>query len=201
MSEPNGRVAGAGSPNGSGARRMSGASGPAAARGDVLVAGMGNTLRGDDGFGPAVTEALAERGPPPGVRLIEVGIGGMHLVQELLDGYRALILIDAADRGAEPGTLFVLRPEVPDLRTLPPEESRELLADMHFTVPSRALLMARALDALPENVWMIGCQPEGEPALGIGLSPRVRAAVDRAVELVVRLASEVAAAETKGSAG
>ena len=68
----------------------------------VLVAGVGNMLRRDDGFGPAVAASLA--GLPPGVAVVETGIGGVALLQELLSGYDGLILIDAVDRGAAPGT-------------------------------------------------------------------------------------------------
>lgn len=157
----------------------------------VLVVGMGNVLRGDDGFGVAVAEALEERSLPASVTVMEVGIGGMHLVQALLDGYDALVIVDAVDREAAPGGVFVLRPEVPDLDDLPPLERRELLADLHHTVPSRALLMARAVGSLPERVWIVGCQPARIGDLGIGLSDAVRAAVPEAVARVEELVASV----------
>ncbi len=156
----------------------------------TLVAGMGNLLHGDDGFGVAVAEALGARPLDAAVRLIEVGIGGMHLVQELMEGYEALVILDAVDREAEPGTLFLLRPEVPDLRELPLEERQAQLADMHYTVPSRALLMARALDLLPAHVWMVGCQPQA-CELGLGLSRPVEDAVEEAADLVERLVARL----------
>lgn len=168
--------------------RPLGAGGP---EGRVLVVGMGNVLRGDDGFGVAVAEALEARALPASVELMEVGIGGMHLVQALLDGYDALVIVDAVDRGAEPGTLFVLRPEVPELDPAAPGERHEVLADLHHTVPSRALLMARAVGALPERVWIVGCQPAGVDDLGIGLSDVVRAAVPEAVARVEALVASV----------
>lgn len=158
----------------------------------TLVAGMGNLLHGDDGFGVAVAQALAARPLDPAVRLIEVGIGGMHLVQELMEGYGGLVILDAVHRGAEPGTVFLLRPEVPDLRDLPLEERRAQLADMHYTVPSRALLMARALDVLPAHVWIVGCEPEA-CELGIGLSKPVEDAVEEAAHLVERLIARLRA--------
>lgn len=164
----------------------------------TLVAGMGNLLHGDDGFGVAVAETLAARPLDPAVRLIEVGIGGMHLIQELMDGYEGLVIVDAVERGAEPGTVFLLRPEVPDLRDLPLDERRAEIADMHYTVPSRALLMARALDFLPEHVWMVGCQPE-TCGLGMGLSRSVQDAVQEAADLVERLVARLRAGEPPGA--
>jgi hydrogenase maturation protease len=66
----------------------------------VLVVGFGNVLNGDDGFGVAVLQRLAQQPElPPGVTLLEVGIGGMSLIHALQDGYDALLLVDAVDRG------------------------------------------------------------------------------------------------------
>ena len=50
----------------------------------VLIACVGNILRGDDGFGVIVAEELARRSLPTGVDLIETGIGGMSIVQQLI---------------------------------------------------------------------------------------------------------------------
>ncbi len=67
----------------------------------VLVAGMGNVLRRDDGFGVEVAQRLTRSAVLPGeVKIIEVGIGGVHLVQELMDGYEALVIIDAVEGAA-----------------------------------------------------------------------------------------------------
>ena len=76
------------------------------ARPRILVAGIGNVLRGDDGFGPAVVQALLARGAlPAGVHAVELGIGGVGLVHELMDGYDAVVIVDAVDRG---GALWVM---------------------------------------------------------------------------------------------
>ncbi|HKB37688.1 MAG TPA: hydrogenase maturation protease, partial [Gemmataceae bacterium] len=71
----------------------------------VLIAGVGNVLRGDDGFGVEVLRLLKQEvGGATDVTFYESGIAGIGLVQQLLDGYDALILLDALDRRAEPGT-------------------------------------------------------------------------------------------------
>ena len=67
--------------------------------GRILAAGAGNALKGDDAFGVAVLGALAsDPRRPAGIATLEIGIGGIHLVQELMRGYDALILFDAVDR-------------------------------------------------------------------------------------------------------
>lgn len=157
----------------------------------VLVAGMGNLLRGDDGFGPAVVRALEDAGAlPAGVRAVEMGIGGVGLVHELMDGYDALVLVDAVDRGGAPGKLYLLEPEVPDAAAIPAFERRELAADMHQAVPGPALVMARAVGALPPVVRMLGCQPAEVEEFCTELSPAVRQAVPAAVEMILSFLRE-----------
>ncbi|HWC25429.1 MAG TPA: hydrogenase maturation protease [Solirubrobacteraceae bacterium] len=141
----------------------------------VLIAGVGNVLRRDDGFGPAVLARL--HGLPESVRLLESGIGGMALLQELMDGWDGLVLIDAVDRGAAPGTLFAIDPVVAEFRPVP---------DIHLANPERVLMMARALGVLPRRLLLVGCQPEDVDNLGETLSPAVERAVPLAVETVQR---------------
>lgn len=146
----------------------------------VLVAGMGNDLRQDDGFGIAAARRFEEAGVPEGVSVYESGIGGIGLVQELMGGYEVLIVLDAADRGDSPGTVRLLEAEVPDLEEFTGEDRQEFLADTHYAVPSKALILAQALKVLPPRAYILGCQPE-EQGLGMGLSQPVERGVAEAV--------------------
>ncbi len=139
----------------------------------LLVAGVGNLLRGDDGFGPRVTELLSHL--PPEVDVIETGIGGIALLQELMQGCDGLILIDACDRGADPGTVFLLAPEVFEGEHVP---------DVHLANPDRVLSMAKTMGVLPERLVIVGCQPKGMDDLGAGLSPEVKEALPLAVKKI-----------------
>jgi hydrogenase maturation protease len=158
----------------------------------VLIACVGNILRGDDGFGVAVAQALQTRTFPPGVDLMETGIGGMSIVQELMDGYEALIIVDAVDRGAPPGTLFVLQPDVPSPEALSTDEWRAQFSNLHLAEPSRILLLARAAGVLPPRVAILGCQPECLDDFNPGLSPTIAAAVAPACERTLTLAATFA---------
>jgi hydrogenase maturation protease len=157
----------------------------------ILVAGVGNVLRGDDGFGVAVVHHLAEQPTPRGVELLEIGIGGIHLVQALLGGVDALVVVDAVDLGHAPGTVLVQRPEVLDVSLLSDQERRDQLADVHYATPERAFMLARALDVLPVETWVVGCQPVDAERLGEGLSGPVRAAVATAAREVRAVVSSV----------
>ena len=139
----------------------------------ILIAGVGNVLRGDDGFGPAVTELLGHL--PDGADVIETGIGGIALLQELMVGCDGLVLIDAVERGAAPGTVFVLEPDVGEGEHVP---------DVHLANPDRVLSMAKTMGFLPERVRIIGCQPADVDELCQGLSPVVQRALPYAVRKV-----------------
>jgi len=148
----------------------------------VLIAGVGNVLRGDDGFGVEVLRLLKqEAGGATGLTFYESGIAGIGLVQQLLDGYDALILLDALDRRAEPGTVFVLEPDVAGLSA--PGRAREPV-DLHQADPEAVLRLAAALGALPRRVWVVGCQAAYTDELGASLSEPVRRAVPAALQRV-----------------
>lgn len=152
----------------------------------VLIAGVGNELRQDDAFGIAVVRYL-EKEPEglPQVRLLEVGIGGIHLVQELHAGYQTLILVDAVEWDLEPGALSLREvSEINDVSRLPVHDKRALLADMHYTNPMRALMLAKALGVLPDRVYILGCRSVRHDDFAIGMSPEVEAAVPKAAILL-----------------
>lgn len=157
----------------------------------VLVACFGNVLRGDDGFGNVVAARLEDERPPDTVEVMEVGIGGIHLVQELMGGVGALIVVDAVDLDRDPGTVVVLRPDVRDVTGLPVSQRRDELADMHYATPDRALMLAKALDVLPDEVWLVGAQVTRPEQLGEGLSDALAGAVGSAVDEIRRVVGEL----------
>lgn len=144
----------------------------------TLIAGFGNVLRKDDGFGVEVIRRLEEEGVSTDVTLLEVGTGGIRLAQELMTPYDRLIIVDAMNRGRAPGSISVL--VVDDV-----ERVREV--DMHAAEPSRALALARALSALPPEILMVSCEPEEMDELSTELSPVVQTGVDHALVEIRRL--------------
>jgi hydrogenase maturation protease len=157
--------------------------------GRTLIAGVGNIFLGDDGFGVEVARRLAGESLPPAVRVADYGIRGLHLAYDLANGFDTAILVDAAPRGGEPGTVTVLEVE--------PERQRELAAaggavpktqllDGHGMQPDVVLGMLDLLGGEAGRVLVVGCEPASVD-YGIGLSPPVAAAVDTAVRVVLDL--------------
>ena len=151
----------------------------------ILVAGVGNVLRGDDGFGVAVAQNLIESNKYGSeVTVFEAGIAGIALVQELMSGYDLLIIADTVHRGGDPGTIYVIEPEVPELDEKAAYELHQSLADAHYSDPSKVLILAKALAVLPPKVFLIGCEPADYDELGADLSPPVKRAVLVALEKI-----------------
>jgi len=145
----------------------------------VLVAGVGNIFRSDDGFGPAVAAALLARPLPEGVRVVDYGIRGVHLAFDLADGVDTLILVDTVpDAGGGPGSVAVIETEPGSLGTV--------TFDAHDLDPGSVLRSLGTLGQDLPRTLIVGCQP-AELGDGIGLSESVEAAVRVAVDKVVQL--------------
>lgn len=138
----------------------------------VLVAGIGNMFLGDDGFGSEVVRHLqaADQPLPTDVRLVDYGIRGVHLCYDLLDGYAALILIDALPANARPGEVKVLAVGAEDLA------SSDAGYDPHGMNPVAVLAGLPALGGRLPPTYVVGAQPM-ELGEGIGLSEPLRRAV------------------------
>lgn len=147
----------------------------------TLIAGFGNVLLRDDGFGVEVVRQLFTQPLPADTDVIDVGIGGLHFVLRLMEGYDRTVVVDAVGRGERPGTVYVFVPEESD--RLAPEP---LEVQPHLTEPGRAFNLARTLKLLPSRVIVIGCEP-ATIELGVGLSEPVRAAVDHAIRQVIEI--------------
>jgi hydrogenase maturation protease len=144
---------------------------------DVLVAGVGNIFLGDDGFGPEVIRHLGAPEQPPlpdPVRLVDYGIRGLHLSYDLLEGYSALIIVDAMPGLGRPGEIRVVAvdpDDVPDSDGPNPHGP-----DPHSMDPVAVLSGLPSLGGALPPTYVVGAQPANLED-GIGLSDPLRAAV------------------------
>jgi hydrogenase maturation protease len=143
----------------------------------ILIAGIGNIFLGDDGFGPEVLRQVrAQVSESDGLRATDYGIGGMHLAYDLLDGWDALVLVDAIPSRGVPGTVHVFEADHE------PQHSPEAL-DAHGMDPATVFASLRALGGTPPRTIVVGCEV-ADVGEGMGLSEPVRAAVPEAVAAV-----------------
>ena len=160
----------------------------------ILVAGIGNIFLGDDAFGVEVAGALAERKLPESVRVTDFGIRGFDLAYALLDGYDVTILVDACPRGGEPGTLYVVEPDLDSLDS--PEAPATI--ETHGMNPLNVLRLAKTMEKKLSRVLLVGCEPQdlGGEEGKMGLSEPLAAAVERAASLVESLVGKIIRGES-----
>lgn len=152
----------------------------------MLVAGVGNIFRSDDGFGCAVAAELLRRDLPPGVDVVDYGIRGLHLAFDVDDGVGALVVVDTVpDTGGPVGSLVVLEVEADQALGGGPAS-----IDAHAMDPGSVFAALRSTVGSLPPTYVVGCRP-ADLGDGIGLSEPVAAAVgpaaDRVVDLVARL--------------
>lgn len=151
----------------------------------VLAAGVGNIFHRDDGFGVEVAQRLAGEELGEGVTVADFGIRGVHLAYELLDGYDAVLLVDAVPRGGQPGTLYLIEPDLDAIASPGPGAM-----DAHGMNPDAVLGLLRTLGGHVGRALVLGCEP-ADTTEGMGLSGPIASAVEPAARRVRELLSEL----------
>jgi hydrogenase maturation protease len=163
----------------------------------VLIAGIGNIFLGDDGFGVEVAGRLTKHNFPAGVRVADFGIRGFDLAYALMEGYETAILVDAypGDGAGQPGTLFVVEPDLKELNSLGIQQG---FVEPHAMNPLNVLRMAISMGGELRRVLLVGCVPADlGPEEGLmGLSEPVTAAVEEAVTVVDSLVTRILAGDS-----
>ena len=149
---------------------------------------FGNTLHGDDAFGPAVGLALRRQPLPPGVEIIDCGIRGLDALPFFEDCPR-VVIVDAM-LGTSPGRISVI-----DTDAVPPESpvTSGHGAGVHALLQAVATMLAEP----PEIALVVAELAEAQPFAN-GLSLEVAGAVGEAAALIRArwLIGELAASST-----
>ena len=144
----------------------------------VLVLGMGNVLLEDEGLGVRALEELQRRfQAPPGVEWLDGGTTGMGLLDQII-GCRHLLVLDAVQTGAQPGTLVRMTgQEVPvyfGLRVTPHQLGlSDVLATLELTGEQ------------PESVTVLGLVPRSME-MSLQLSDVIDARLNCLLEAAVK---------------
>lgn len=155
-------------------------SSPCHPSGDTLVVlGIGNVLWADEGFGVRCVEALQRQWTfAPQVQLVDGGTQGLYLIQHVQSASK-LLIFDAIDYGLAPGTLKLI--ENDDV----PRFMGAKKMSLHQTGFQEVLSLAQLTGRYPEQVLLIGCQPEELEDYGGSLRPSVKTAMEDALALAV----------------
>ncbi len=163
----------------------------------ILVAGVGNSWLGDDGFGGKVVAALEGSELPSGVSLVDAGTGGLDLAYELMRGYDALVMVDVSKQGGEPGTLYVIEPDPEDFAPIDDGET----INPHGMDPASVLRFVKTVGGWPGKVVIVACEPTDVEEMNLELSPVVQAAIEGARTLVLEQIQELRTDEAYEGAG
>jgi len=149
----------------------------------VLVIGLGNELRADDGAGIAVARRL-RRGPLPDEVEVREEHGEPIGLLDRWEGRDAVLIVDTMRSGAPPGTIRRL-----DVTDGPLPRAAQETGSTHAIALGEAIELARALGRLPPRVvvhavegrlFEIGREPSAEvqaiiPALAAAVLRDARA--------------------------
>lgn len=152
----------------------------------ILVACVGNIFLGDDAFGVEVAERLAQHALPQNVRVVDFGIRSYDLAYALMEPWELVILVDAVPRGDEPGTVYMIEPDLTQLG----ESPADCGFDAHSMNPVAVLQLVSNLGGKVGRMLVVGCEPatvDADEGGQTGLSPPVQAAVDEAIRMIEEL--------------
>jgi hydrogenase 3 maturation protease len=138
----------------------------------TVIVCVGNTLKGDDAAGPIVCQQL---GGKVCAELIDAGTVPENYIQTIIKkAPRNLLIIDAIDFGASPGTINIFKPEQLNSSAFSTHTlSPRLFADM----------VCKDIDV---DVYFVGIQP-AQTQLGESQS----AQVSQAIQWLVRALTEI----------
>jgi len=147
----------------------------------VLILGIGNTLRSDDGLGVFIVKQMEESGMrlPEGVSLLDGGTAGFDLLG-LIDGYDKIVIVDALKTDDKPGSIYRFTPEHA-------VESRARIS-MHEVGIMEVIKTLRIMDSNPE-IEFVGIVPENISDMNTTISQAVMESVPRAVEVILDAAT------------
>jgi len=154
---------------------------------------------GDDAFGVEVILRLMDRDLPEGVKAVDFGIRGFDLAYALMGDQDVTILVDAAPRGGEPGTLYTIEADLNELNYL----GTELMEiEPHAMNPMKVLAMVKSMGGAPNRILLVACEPETlGPEEGLmGLSKPVADAVEPAVRTIEALIAQIHNGQFQGAA-
>lgn len=142
---------------------------------EVVVIGIGNPIKSDDGVGVEVVRRLDGR-VGPAVELVEGNVYCADLFT-FLEGVERAIFIDGVDAGEEPGSIFRLGPRDIKAKTANP-------LSIHDFGLYELINTARLMGQCPEHITILAVQVK-DVGFGDVLSREVAAAVPRVCELVL----------------
>jgi hydrogenase maturation protease len=143
----------------------------------VVIIGVGNSFRSDDGVGVYVGTTLRQLDLPD-VDIANEERDGLKIISHWKRG-DWVFLIDAVLSGAEAGTIYRIDLSIPEFQLPSNHNSTHSLGIME------AVFLSRILNESPGRIILYGIEGENFE-MGTSLSPKVIEAAERVIKLVVQ---------------
>ena len=138
-------------------------------KGKVAIVGIGNVMKGDDGFGPALIEELRTKVNAP---CIDAGSAPENYVGVIAgESPDTVLLLDAADLGKDPGQYDIL------------EEDEILKSGFTTHDLSAGMFMEYLKKRTGANIYLLGIQPENV-SFGNEISGKIKAALPKVAQII-----------------
>ena len=150
----------------------------------ILVAGVGNELRRDDGVGAAVVSRIVEMELDKELNIRAQNFGqNLNALLLALRDCHAAVIVDAVEGSGNPGDIYVI--ELSDIETGKPE-----VFDFHDADLRKFIELGKSLGVLPETMYIVGCHPR-DLSYGIGLSKETAEKINSILEVIAEIIKKI----------
>ena len=146
----------------------------------IVIIGIGNMLRSDDGLGFHIIKELQKYNLPPDVKLVERDVLDFQILN-VMKNARKVIFVDVVQNNGKPGEIYYL-----DLTQINTENAEDLrILNIHNLGLEKFLLFCKIMRVSPPRILLIGCEPKNLE-MGLELSKEVREAIPKIIKLILK---------------
>lgn len=147
----------------------------------ILICGIGNKLKKDDGLGPCIIQELEKKVLPSNITLSDFGTSAFKTALEI-GNYDKVIFVDAIQSGKQPGEICKISLGKEDF--IQSASLSSFSVSFHESDLEKILTTATLIKSYPPKAVVIGCEPE-DLSHGLGLSNTVEKAISKICDLIL----------------
>jgi len=145
----------------------------------LLFLGLGNPILSDDAVGIRVVDKIKSiMGDSNGIDFVTGSMAGLRIL-DVIQGYDELVIVDAIEKGGEPGTLYKI--PIEDL------ESTLHLTSLHSINLVTAIELGRKMSLkIPKRISIYGIEVKDVVKFSEKMTPEVEGSIPKNAEEIIR---------------
>lgn len=145
----------------------------------LLFLGLGNPILSDDAVGIRVVDKIKSiMGDSNGIDFVTGSMAGLRIL-DVIQGYNELVIVDAIEKGGEPGTLYKI--PIEDL------ESTLHLTSLHSINLVTAIELGRKMSLkIPKRISIYGIEVKDVVKFSEKMTPEVEGSIPKNAEEIIR---------------